>query len=218
MDAGILPVKRLADAKKRLSERFGDEHRVEIARALVHDALELCRSSSAFLTWWVVSDDHDVLDLALSYGCRPLPDSAHSLNGALALATQAAMAEGASSVTIVPADVPLAYSGDLRDVVDTGATSDIVVVPSERDGGTNGLFMKLPNKMEPRFGPSSLSAHTLLAERLGLRCSVLVLPRLALDIDTAEDAERFLVKDELRLSKTGQLLRSLTESDEPTPT
>lgn len=210
MDVGILPVKGLNRAKQRLVERFGEEGRAEIARALLSDALELCRTSSGFLSWWVVSDDPEVLDLAGGYGCHGLKDQADSLNGALSQAAHAVAMEGATSITIVPSDAPLAYSGDLRDLVDTGTTSDIAIVPSERDGGTNALYMRPPTLMEPRFGTASMQAHVSLAERLGYRCSILVLPRLALDIDTPEDVEAFIRKDKMRTSKTSEVLRRLT--------
>jgi 2-phospho-L-lactate/phosphoenolpyruvate guanylyltransferase len=217
MDAGILPVKALAKAKQRLAEHYGEESRSEIARALLTDALELCRQSSGFLTWWVVSEDAEVLDLATTYGCYGIKDEEQTLNGALTLASYAVAREGAESITIVPGDAPLAYAGDLQDLVDTGTTSDIVVVPSERDGGTNGLYMRPPTLMEPHFGTSSLQAHVALAERLGHRCSILVLPRLALDIDTPDDVTRFLKKDNLGTSKTSEVLRRLHPDvgDEP---
>ena len=202
-------MKSLSRAKQRLVEHFGEEGRAEIARALLADALELCRQSSGFLAWWVVSDDDEVLDLATSYGCRGLRDAGDSLNTALTQAAHAVAREGAVSMTVVPSDAPLAYAGDLRDLVDTGSTSDIVVVPSERDGGTNGLYMRPPTLMQPVFGTSSMKAHVAIAERLGHRCSILVLPRLALDIDTIEDVDAFLRKDKMETSKTFAVLKRL---------
>ncbi len=209
MDAGILPVKRLADAKQRLGEHFSDEARIQIARALLEDALKLCRSSSGFLTWWVVSDDPTVLDRGAAYGCFGIKDESETLNGAIAYATRKIEAEGATSVTIIPCDTPLAYEGDLRDLVDTGEQSDMVLVPSERDGGTNAIYMRPPTLMDPHFGPQSLNAHMSLAGRMGMRCSMLVLPRLGLDIDTIEDVDNFLKRDTLETSATSRVLKSL---------
>lgn len=217
MDVGILPVKGLARGKQRLAEHFGEEGRVEITRALLSDAMDLCRASSGFLTWYVTSDDAEVLDIATSHGCRGIKDDIGSLNSALAYAVQTVAADGASSITIVPSDAPLAYAGDLRDLVDTGSTSEIVVVPSEKGGGTNGLYMRLPTTMEPRFGAASMQAHVSLAERLGHRCSILVLPRLALDIDTLEDVDAFLAKDKVGTSQTAAVLKRLRQPPEDAP-
>jgi len=219
MDAGILPVKRLDRAKQRLGEHFSDEARLQIARALLEDALRLCRSTAGFISWWVISDDPQVLDRAAAYNLFGIKDESETLNSAVAFATRRIEMEGATSVTIIPSDAPLAYEADLRDLVDTGATSDLVLVPSERDGGTNAIFMRPPTLLDPQFGPQSLNAHMALAGRLGLRCSMLVLPRLALDIDTLEDVDTFLKRDTLQTSASSRVLRTLRgiSSEEESP-
>ena len=209
MDAGILPVKRLDKAKQRLGEHFSDEARLQIARALLEDALRLCRSTAGFITWWVVSDDPNVLDRASAYNLFGIKDESETLNGAVAFATRKVEMEGATSVTIIPSDAPLAFEGDLRDLLDTGTTSDLVLVPSERDGGTNAVYMRPPTLLDPQFGPHSLNAHMSLAGRLGLRCSMLVLPRLSLDIDTLEDVDDFLRRDTLGTSTSARVLKTL---------
>jgi 2-phospho-L-lactate guanylyltransferase len=205
MDAAILPVKSPARAKSRLAERFPEPVRREIAWALLEDALALCTSSD-FVEWWVVSDDDDVLRMAEARGLRTLRDKGTSLNDALAMAIADARDAGADSVTIVPTDVPLAYRGDLIDLLDTGATSDLVVVPSRSDGGTNALYISPPDLVEPQFGPGSLRAHVDLAERHSLRCSILALPRLELDIDTPEDVDAFMAARRPASTKTAEVL------------
>jgi 2-phospho-L-lactate/phosphoenolpyruvate guanylyltransferase len=191
MDAGILPVKRLDRAKSRLEEAFGPAGRISIARALVEDALELCRRVEV-LRWWVVSDDDEVLDRAARYGFGAVRDRGAGLNQALELAIAEVVAAGAGSATIVPADVPLTAPEDLIDLVDTGATSDVVVVPSRPGDGTNGLHLRPPGVVAPEFGPGSLLAHAEAARVRGLRCSILPLDRMRLDIDTPADVEVLL--------------------------
>jgi 2-phospho-L-lactate guanylyltransferase len=191
MDAGLLPVKRLDRAKGRLSGWLDPAERTALARALFDDALDLC-SSAPWLRWWVVSDDENVRKIAAGRGFETVADEGTGLNDALNLAISAIVRDGAETVTVIPSDVPLAYQEDIRDLVDTGATSDIVVVPSDDDGGTNGLFLSPPDLIEPRFGSASLKAHVDAAADRGLRCSILALPRLALDIDTIGDVDAFL--------------------------
>lgn len=191
MDTGLLPVKRLRQAKGRLGDHFTEVQRVDLARALVEDALDLC-ASATWLTWWILTDDPDVAYLARLRGFRTLPDAGDGLNAAMTSAIAVLVSEGATSVTVIPSDIPLAYHDDIRDLCDTGATSDVVVVPSEGDGGTNGLYLSPPDLIEPRFGEGSLKAHVDSATGLGLRCSILPLARMALDIDTIEDVEEFL--------------------------
>jgi 2-phospho-L-lactate guanylyltransferase len=209
MDAGLLPVKRLSEAKQRLATIFGPSQRLALAEALLTDALDLCSSADLF-EWWVISDDPRVLALAEERGFRSVKDEGTGLNAAVELGVKAALAGGASSVTVVPADVPLAWRGDLEDLLDTGATSDVVVVPSGADGGTNGLYLSPPDLLAPRFGPLSLQAHLKAAEENGHRCSVLSLPRLALDIDGPEDVDELLSKPPgPNESGTSRMLRTL---------
>jgi 2-phospho-L-lactate guanylyltransferase len=208
MDAGIVPVKGLQRAKSRLSGHFDDDTRLALARALLHDTLSLCSSVEA-LRWWFVSDDDEVLQDATRAGFATLRDDGDGLNPALELATAKVVAAGATSATVVPVDVPLAWRGDLQDLLDTGATSDVVVIPSGRDGGTNALYVAPPDLIPPRFGEGSMKAHMSEAERRGLRCAILALPRIALDIDTIEDVDAYLAWPNRFPSETGALLESL---------
>jgi 2-phospho-L-lactate guanylyltransferase len=208
MDAALLPVKRLDRAKRRLGPVFTQAHRTEIAAALLEDALDLC-SAADFLAWVVVSDDPAVRDEAKARGIGALADPGGGLNAALSAGVNHAVAAGAVSITVIPCDVPLARVEDLVDVLDTGATSDMVLVPSERDGGTNGLHLRPPDVAEPHFGAESLAAHVALAERLALRCSILRLPRLTLDIDTPEDIDAFMASADAPSTHTFEVLRAL---------
>jgi 2-phospho-L-lactate guanylyltransferase len=214
MDAGLLPVKAPAKAKARLAPDFDEAQRREIADALLDDALALCLSAD-FLRWWVVSEDEEVLARAADAGLSTLADSGTGLNDAIAAGVEEVLAAGAGSLTVIPCDVPLAYRGDLVDLLDTGATSDIVLVPSGDDGGTNGLFLTPPDLLRPAFGPRSLRAHIALAEREGYRCSILSLPRLALDIDTPTDVDAFLARAGSFGGRSAEVLRKLRGEQAP---
>lgn len=207
MDAGLLPVKRLDAAKKRLLPHVTDEERLTIARALFEDALDLC-ASTQFLEWWVVSDDERVLAETAARGFGTVPDPGAGLNAALEKGIATVIDAGAASVTIFPSDVPLAWEGDLRDIVDTGATSSVVVVPS-RDGGTNALYLSPCDALTPSFGQFSFKAHLAEAERLGIRCTMLSLPRLELDLDTIEDVDAYLARPKAADTRTSRVLTEI---------
>jgi 2-phospho-L-lactate guanylyltransferase len=206
-DAGILPIKSPAAAKQRLARDLDPGFHAAVVEALYLDALDLCVASPG-VTWLVVSDDGTVLQAAASRGLSTLRDAGAGLNPAVQEALSAVRAQGADAALVIPSDVPLARSHDIQDLLDTGATSDVVLVPSGADGGTNGLFMRPTDLLKPSFGPSSLQAHLESVEATGSRCSVLPLARLALDIDTIEDAHR-LVKQPASeaMGRTERLLR-----------
>ena len=186
MDMGILPVKSLLLAKQRIARKLGDEARRALASALLDDALALCATGD-WVRWWVVTADPGVEHRARSFGFGVIEDPGGGLNPALRSAVAYASERGATSITIVPADVPLGRRDDLLDIFDVGATSEMVVVPALRDGGTNALYMSRAGLIEPAFGPRSLQAHLAHASAAKLRCSILRLPRLELDIDRADD-------------------------------
>jgi 2-phospho-L-lactate/phosphoenolpyruvate guanylyltransferase len=188
VDAGLLPVKSLGEAKHRLGTSLGERARRALADALLQDALDLCRSTSG-LEWFAVTGDPEVARRARGAGIGVLPDDRHSLNGSLAAALRGLSERGVRSATVLPADVPLASSEDVLDIMDTGEVSDVVVVPSASDGGTNALHLRPPALIRPAFGPGSFRAHVQAAERLSLRCSILELVRVMLDIDTVADLE-----------------------------
>ena len=205
-----MPVKQLGSAKARLSAHLDQSQRLALAQALLEDALELCQDVPE-LAWCVLSDDEGVLEHAGRRGFRGLRDQGGGLNPALAAAVRQLMDDGATSITVIPIDVPLATRVDLEDLLDTGATSDVVLVPSARDNGTNGLYLHPPDQIEPRFGRASLQAHLAEAERKGLRCAILPLPRLGLDLDTIEDLAA--ISKRLRAdSRIGEVIRTLLPS------
>lgn len=191
MDSGILPIKDLNSAKGRLSESLDDPARRRVAEALALDALDLVAGPGP-LRWWVVSNDDEILERALSLGLDHLRDPGEGLNHALGMALATVTEAGAGAALILPADLPLATRDDIGTLLETAETSELVLVPSGEDGGTNAMVVTPPTSIEPRFGPGSLRNHLAMAEAQRIRCTVLPLPTLALDIDTYEDLERFV--------------------------
>jgi 2-phospho-L-lactate guanylyltransferase len=208
VDAGVLPVKGLNRAKQRLGPLFDARERASIARAMLDDALALCGQVDR-LRWWVVSDDAAVLERATRTGFGTVRDAGQGLNAALARAVEVVTGEGARSVSIVPVDVPLATKAELMDLIDVGETSDAVIVPSTRDGGTNGLFLSPPDAIEPRFGPASFAVHMRIAQDHSLRCSILESPGLGLDIDRIDDVVAFLDHPRSSRTATGRVFAAL---------
>ena len=210
VDVGIVPVKSLSRAKRRLAEHFAPDALMEIAWAMFQDTLALCRACD-FLDWTFVSADAPVREAAEKAGLRaleerPAPRGEQGLNHALRFGIEAVTARGATSVTVIPVDVPLASVEDVRDLLDTGELSDAVVVPAHRDGGTNGLYLAPPGVLPMKFGDASLSAYVAAAEENGLRCSVLALEGLGFDIDTIEDVDALLANPASAATVTAEVL------------
>jgi 2-phospho-L-lactate guanylyltransferase len=115
--------------------------------------------------------------------------------------------EGVSAVLRLPADVPLAQSEDIAGILSlTLAAPAAALVPSWDRTGTNALLRTPPGLFPSRFGPGSFALHMRAIQELGIPCSVVENPRLALDIDEVSDIVRFLAE-----ATDGETYRMLTD-------
>jgi 2-phospho-L-lactate guanylyltransferase len=103
------------------------------------------------------------------------------------------MEMGASTVLLVPIDVPTVTPADFSQLA-ASARPGLIVVPSSDGTGTNALVRTPPNCIESRFGPGSFRAHLDQARSKGLDADVLRLPGLMFDIDTPEDVAELLAR------------------------
>lgn len=197
----ILPVKGLDAAKARLADVLSPWERRQLVLAMLADTLDAALAAGLAQVS-VLSPDARVLALAEGAGARTIYDDtgAVSLNQALVQAVKQRCAE-ADAVLVLLADVPLATSGELASMVQTGyriAASDsgagrAVVIAQDRPGrGTNALFLRPPTAIPLRFGPDSLSRHVAEAMSRGIPHQICRLPGLSIDLDTAADLRVFL--------------------------
>lgn len=213
MRAGLLPVKSLSAAKSRLGLGLRPQDRQAVVRALCEDALDLVAEDREF-HWWIVTHDPEVKEMARARGLATIVDGGGGLNRVLLHASEKVRGLGFTSVFMMPSDLPLATTTDLRQVSRAGETSDVVVVAAESGGGTNGLLMSPPGIVRPCFGPGSLRAHVAAATGQQLSCSVLLLPRLSLDLDTTVEARELLERFEVSTpcGRTHSVLAHLRDS------
>lgn len=191
---------------------MNDDERAAIVTALIADALELA-SSCTELQWFVITDDDDVERSATEAGVECLRDDGQGLNEAISSAVS--QLRDASTLLVIPMDVPLVTCDDVRAILEVAETSDVIIVPSIGDGGTNGLFLRPPDAIPPAFGESSLERHVSVAESHGLRTTVLPLSSFAVDLDNSEDIPRILKEAGDRDGHTLRLLRATNEAHTP---
>lgn len=128
----------------------------------------------------IVTNDQDAEAVGLAFGCALVADPGEGLNAAVAAGTHAATDSGASTLLVLPSDVPMVTSDDVTALF--SYPEDVVVAPSE-DGGTNALLRRPPNVLQPCFGPASAELHRRRADETGLSCRTVEISSLVLDID-----------------------------------
>jgi 2-phospho-L-lactate guanylyltransferase len=196
MIAALVPVKALRYSKSRLRPLLSDGQREALVMAMLEDVLRLLAGVPAIATTAVVTPDADVLAFARQHGAQPIqePAGTRGLNAALAFASHALSAQGASGLLILPVDVPLATTADIEAILDAAHANPSIVLCPSRSGGTNALALRPPGTIPFRFGHRSSAAHQREARARGLPLAVLPLPRLAFDIDRPQDLAAVLAQ------------------------
>jgi 2-phospho-L-lactate/phosphoenolpyruvate guanylyltransferase len=188
----ILPVKSPQNAKQRLAGFLAVEDRETLARMLFRQTLSALCQAQGIDRVVVATSDSEVADHARRTGALVFEENqqvSHSVSADAACLR--AMEMGASTVLLVPIDVPTVTPADFSRLA-AAARPGLIVVPSSDGTGTNALVRTPPNCIESRFGPGSFRAHIDQARSKGLDADVLRLPGLMFDIDTPEDVAELL--------------------------
>lgn len=188
----ILPVKRPQNAKQRLTGFLAVEQREALARMLYRQTLAALRQADGIDRVVVATSDPEVAEHARLCGVLVFEEDeqiSHSTSADAACLR--AMQMGASTVLLVPIDVPTVTPADFTQLA-ASARPGLIIVPSSDGTGTNALVRTPPDCIESRFGPDSFRKHLDQARSKGLYADVLRLPGLMFDIDTPEDVAEFL--------------------------
>ena len=196
----LLPVKSPQNAKQRLSGFLSAAQRETLARILYKQTLAaLCRAEGIDRVA-VITSDAEVAEHARRSGALVFDESQQVSHSASAdAACLRAIESGATTVLLVPIDVPLVTPSDFtrlaaaaRPGSPEGRRAGLIVVPSADGTGTNALARTPPDVIESRFGPGSCRAHLDQARSKNVRAEILRLRGLMFDIDTPEDVAEFL--------------------------
>ena len=187
----IVPVKRLAEAKQRLSRVLSPDQRRQLVLTMLGDVLGALRQSPGISGILVVSRDSDVANLARSHGARiGIEPDAADLNAAIAYGLDLAHRAGATRAVIVPGDVPLATPADFAAVLAAASSRETAVLAPASDGdGSNALLLPLPAPFALAYGPASAQRHQAIARKAGIRMAIVNSDGLGRDIDTPGDLE-----------------------------
>jgi len=188
----LLPVKSPRNAKQRLNGLLSAGEREGLARLMYERTLaELCQASGIDQVVVITSDpeiaEHARRSNVLVFEETEQQSHSASADGACLRAIEL----GATTVLLVPIDVPLVTRADFERLA-RAAGRGVVIVPSADGTGTNALARTPPDVIESRFGPSSFRLHSELAHARGVPAEVLRLPGLMFDIDTPSDVAELL--------------------------
>jgi 2-phospho-L-lactate/phosphoenolpyruvate guanylyltransferase len=188
----LLPVKSPHNAKQRLDGFLSADQREKLARILYRQTLRALCQAEGIDQVVVVTNDSDVAEHARSSGTLVFEENeqvSHSVSADAACLR--AIKFGATTVLLVPIDVPLVTPSDFSRLA-AAARPGLIVVPSADGTGTNAMARTPPDVIESRFGPGSCRAHLDQARLKNVPAEILRLPGLMFDVDTPEDVADLL--------------------------
>jgi 2-phospho-L-lactate/phosphoenolpyruvate guanylyltransferase len=191
----IVPVRALADGKRRLSPVLDEDRRAALIDGLLRRTLDVISAWGGAAALHVVSPDPAVMPIARAGGARPLLQPDEGLNHGILAGRAASVTEGATAILILPADLPVLEAASLEALLEAadaalaaGAGQPVVVIaPADARSGTNALLLAPPDAIEPGFGPGSLERHLRAAEAAGASTQLVVDAALGFDLDTPDD-------------------------------
>jgi 2-phospho-L-lactate guanylyltransferase len=185
----ILPVKRFADAKVRLSDDLSAGTRRALTESMVTDVLMALRRTEAIDEVLVVTCDPTAEAIGHGYGASVVADDVEEGQSAAALiGIEHALERGAARVLLVPGDCPALDPVQLTELLDRPTLGrSVTLVPDRHGTGTNALVLVPPDVIVPAFGQDSRARHEQAAAAAGVPCAVEHVPTLLIDVDTADD-------------------------------
>ena len=179
-----VPVKSLSRAKSRLAPALTDLERGALTLAMLEDVLDASLDVPGWETW-VVSPDEVALEIAARRGARAVTEDKPPLASAIRQVEALAKDEGAGTLAVLPADVPLVTAETLH--VALRPLGAVGLAPSADGAGTSLLLRRPPKAIPARFGPDSFRRHVQLAAERGLPVSVVERQELSFDVDRPGD-------------------------------
>ena len=188
--SAVVPVKDLRGTKSRLAPVLDPGARAGLTLYMMGRVVGALREAGVEDVC-VVSPDIIVLNEAQRRGAVPLVQESRGLNPALEEGRRRALDLGASTLLVLPADLPLLDAGDVRAVLEeAGEVPSVVISPDGVRSGTNALLLRPPDAMPFTFGPDSFEAHLEAARSRKLEVRICERCHLAFDLDTANDLAR----------------------------
>lgn len=185
----VVPVKDLRGTKSRLSPVLDPASRAGLTLYMMNRVIGALREARVDAVC-VVSPDRVVLEAAMEAGAEPRFVESRGLNPDLEEGRRWAMERDASSLLVLPADLPLLETSDVRAVLGAGEETPVVIAADAAGEGTNALLLRPPDVIPFSFGRGSFRTHLGAARERGLAVAVCERPRLAFDLDSGEDLAR----------------------------
>ncbi|NVK35901.1 MAG: 5-amino-6-(D-ribitylamino)uracil--L-tyrosine 4-hydroxyphenyl transferase CofH [Rhodobacteraceae bacterium] len=188
----LIPVKQFDNAKTRLASVLSQQERAGLAKAMLQDTLNVLGQIDGLAGIALVTKDRQAAELAEASNALVITDTTDNLNSALELGrTSLIEKHGATSILVLPADIPGLTKTDLAKIFETHQeTATSLVVPAHDRDGTNALLTTPSQHIAYDFGHNSFTRHVAALRALTEGKYEQKLTSLANDIDLPDDLEQ----------------------------
>lgn len=193
----VVPAKRFAHAKTRLTPLFTSDERRVLAGEMLADVLSVLTRARCLGGVIAVTSEPELVAIARDAGAVVVSDAdcKNTESAAVAAGARRLADMGQDGMLVIPADVPLITVDDVEAIVRRHrAAPSVTLVPASKDRGTNALACSPPLAIACHFGDDSLRAHIEAARAAGIEPRIVRLERVGLDIDRPDDLAEFLLR------------------------
>lgn len=189
----LVPVKKIADAKQRLSDVLAMVERKALFVAMLRDVLSTLRDHPSLERIFVVSADEEVRELACGCGAEFIDEAelgVKNLNEAVTAAAECLEAMGADQLLIIHGDLPLINADALTAIMsslNSLGRRGVVIGTDHLGQGSNCLGVSPPSVIPFAYGEYSCYRHRQFALERQVPLVTTNLPALAQDIDSSDD-------------------------------
>ncbi len=189
----LIPVKDLRGAKQRLASVLPQEQRTQLAETMLSDVLAAVAAWREHPPVALVTSYAPAAELARKHGFSLIHDPENvSETAAIEMGTRTALQSGASETLVIPGDIPLVSSEELRRLYAAAPRHGVLLSPAYDGRGSNAVLRRPGDLIPLRFGNDSFLPHRKAAEASGKPIVVVDFPGIGLDIDTPADLAMLL--------------------------
>jgi 2-phospho-L-lactate guanylyltransferase len=185
----LIPVKTLETGKSRLTEILTPKQRETLIVLLFRHVTTVIKNSSAVGDIFVVSNDPEIIKLAITLKINHIFEKNPGHN--VALTDAAKQVNQNMPLMTISADLPFVSEVDIDQLLSLRGDTDAVLVPSKEKTGTNAILLKKPLLIPYLFGVNSFSKFEGVLLKKNLTYKTYSNHNMAFDIDTSPDFEYF---------------------------
>jgi len=192
----LIPFKSLATAKQRLTTALDAKQRSQFAEAMLRDVMTAAAGVRNTIDIALVTGDTRAQAMAHEHNFLIIDDTRNeSETAAIEMATAWCEQRGYDTAIVVPADIPLIQSGELRCVLAAAPAEGAVIVPAYDRRGSNCILRRPASLIPLRFGNDSFLPHCEAMRRTGKELIILEMPGVGLDVDNPQELDLLLARE-----------------------